>query len=99
YEVFFHFARFGLDDNLAVSTFDFPEGNHPVDFAYHGWVGWVSRFEKFGYPWKTSGNIARFGRFPWNLHQDFPDFDFLGIVHHQVRANRQVVRTDYLVFF
>src|SRR5690606_238160 len=85
------FACFSFHDKFAVTSFDLTVRYHTVNLGYYRWVGWVSGFEKFSYPRKTTGNITRFRRFSWDLDHNLTGLNLFTVVYHKVGTYRKVI--------
>lgn len=88
------FTALGGDDDLLVATLDGSQTYHAVDLGNNSRVGRVARLEEFGNARQTTGDVARFRAATRDLYQDLAGFYLGSVVHHQVGADRQVVRFD-----
>ena len=87
-------ARFGSDDNLAVTTLELAHGDLTVDFANNSWIRRVTCLKELCDTGQTARDITSLTLSTWNLHHNVTRLDHLVGLDHHVAAHRQVVSAD-----
>ena len=95
-EIFTLFARLRGDGYLAVTTFQFTQRHHTVDFAYHSGVRRIACLEEFGHTRQTTGDITTLGHTTRNLDEGMTCLNGLSVFDNHVTAYREVVCTHHI---